>query len=96
MFTPGDLQDKFYQIEQARKTLTTIYFIKHCLMENLIVSLLNDEALQELQEMERNNKIHILNAEEIATLKARKQEMLKEVDNYTYENILKSIKNSDS
>ena len=65
-------------------------------MENLIVSLLNDEALQELQEMERNNKIHILNAEEIATLKARKQEMLKEVDNYTYENILKSIKNSDS
>ena len=65
-------------------------------MENLIVNPLNDEALQELQEMERKNKIHILNAEEIATLKARKQEMLKEVDNYTYDNILKSIKNSDS
>ena len=96
MFTPGDLQDKHYQIKQVRKTLTTIYFIKHYLMENLIVNPLNDEALQELQEMERKNKIHILNAEEIATLKARKQEMLKEVDNYTYDNILKSIKNSDS
>ena len=65
-------------------------------MENLIVSLLSDEALQELKEMERNNKIHILNEEEAAILKTRKQEMLKEIDNYTYDNILKSIKKSDS
>ena len=65
-------------------------------MENLIVNLLSDEALQELKEMERNNKIKILNAEEVATEKARKETMLKEIDNYTYENILKRLKNSDS
>jgi hypothetical protein len=65
-------------------------------MENLIISPLSDEALQELKEMERNKKIYILNEEDIAKLKARKEEMLKEVDNYTYENILKNLKNPDS
>ena len=65
-------------------------------MENLIISPLSDEALQELKEMERNNKIQILNEEEIAKVKARKEEMLKEVDNYTYENILKNLKNPES
>jgi hypothetical protein len=65
-------------------------------MENLIVSPLTEEALEELKEMERNKKIQILNDEELVKLQTRKQEMLKEVDNYTYENILKSIKNSDS
>ncbi len=65
-------------------------------MENLIINPLNDEALEELKEMERNKKIQILNEEDLAKQKARKEEMLKEVDNYTYDNILKSIKNSDS
>ena len=65
-------------------------------MENLIINPLSDEALQELIEMERNKKIHILNEEDITKLKARKEEMLKEVDNYTYDNILKSLKKSDS
>ena len=65
-------------------------------MENLIVSLLSEEALQELKEMERNKKIQILNKEEIASQQVRKQEMLKEIDTCTYENILKNIKNSDS
>jgi len=65
-------------------------------MENIIVSILSDEALQELKEMERNKKIHILNKDDVAELRARKEEMLKEVDNYTYENILKSLKNLDS
>ena len=65
-------------------------------MENLIISPLSDEALLELKEMERNKKIHILNKEDIAKLKAHKEEMLKEVDNYTYDNILKSLKNQES
>ena len=65
-------------------------------MENLIISPLSDEALQELIEMERNKKIHILNEADITKLKARKEEMLKEVDNYTYENILKNLKNPES
>ena len=65
-------------------------------MENLIINPLSDEALQELIEMERNKKIHILNEEDITKLKARKEEMLKEVDNYTYENILKNLKNPES
>ena len=65
-------------------------------MENLIVNLLKDEALQELQEMERNEKIKILNSEEIDKEKAKKEAMLREIDNYTYENILKRIKNRDS
>lgn len=65
-------------------------------MENIIVSILSDEALQELKEMERDKKIHILNKDDVAELRARREEMLKEVDNYTYENILKSLKNLDS
>jgi hypothetical protein len=65
-------------------------------MENLVVNILTIEALQELKEMERNKKIQILNEEEIAKLKANKEQMLKEVDTYTYENILKRLKNSDS
>jgi len=65
-------------------------------MENLIVNLLNNEALQELKEMERNKKIKILNEEDVTDQKARKEQMLKEIDNCTYENILKSLKNSDS
>ena len=65
-------------------------------MENLIISPLSDEALQELKEMERNKKIQILNEEDVAKIRARKEEMLKEVDNYTYENILKSLKNPES
>jgi len=65
-------------------------------MENLVINLLTDEALEELKEMERNKKIYILNEEDIAKLKERKEEMLKEVENYTYENILKSIKKSGS
>jgi len=65
-------------------------------MENVIVNLLSDEALQELREMERNKKIQILNEEEAAKLKAHKEQMLKEIDDYTYENILKRLKNSDS
>lgn len=65
-------------------------------MENLIVNLLNEDALQELKEMERNKKIQILNAGEVASVKARKEQMLREIDNYTYESILKRLKNSDS
>jgi hypothetical protein len=65
-------------------------------MENLVINLLTDEALEELKEMERNKKIYILNEEDIAKLKERKEEMLKEVENYTYESILKSIKKSGS
>jgi len=65
-------------------------------MENIIVNLLSEDALEELKEMERNKKIHILNGEEIAKLKANKEQMLKEVETYTYENILKSFKKTDS
>lgn len=65
-------------------------------MENIIVSLLSDEALEELKEMERNKKIQILNDPDIDAWRARKEEMLREIDNYTFENILKSLKNSDS
>ena len=65
-------------------------------MENLIVNLLKDEALQELKEMERSNKIKILNEKDVFNQKERKERMLKEIDSYTYENILKSLKNSDS
>ncbi|TKK67219.1 hypothetical protein FC093_15150 [Ilyomonas limi] len=65
-------------------------------MENVIVNLLSDEALQELKEMERNKKIQILSEADVASLQARKEEMLREIDNYTYENILKNLKSSDS
>ena len=65
-------------------------------MENVIVNLLSEEALQELKEMERNHKIKILNDDDVAKEKERKEAMLKEIDNYTYENILKRLKNSDS
>ena len=65
-------------------------------MENLTIKLLSDNALEELKEMERNNKIKILNVEEIEKEKVEKEKMLSEVENYTYETILKRLKNLDS
>jgi hypothetical protein len=85
-----------YEKQQTTILLNNTHYSKICPMENLIVSLLTDEALEELKEMERNKKIHILNKEDIANLKTRKKEMLNEVDNYTYDSILRSLKKLDS
>jgi cellulose biosynthesis protein BcsQ len=85
-----------FAMQNFVNTNTFIIQPKTCRMENLVVNPLSNEALQELKEMERNKKIKILNEEEVDRQKARKEQMLKEVDNYTYENILKNLKNSDS
>ena len=65
-------------------------------MENLIVNLLSDEALAELKEMERKNQIRILNEEEIKNIKVRREKILKEIDDYTYDSIIKRLKESKS
>ncbi len=65
-------------------------------MEHLMVNLLSDEALQELKEMEINKKIQILNEEEVRNMKVRREKILQEIDDYTYESILKRLKEPKS
>ena len=65
-------------------------------MENLIVNLISNEALQELKEMERKHKIQILNEDELKSIKLQKEKLLQEIDNYTYNSILKNLKDSTS
>ncbi len=63
-------------------------------VKRLFIDVINDSALAELKAMEDANKIKILNAEELLRLKEKRNEIWEELENYTYENILKNIKNS--
>ena len=62
--------------------------------KRLFIDVIDDSALAELKAMEDANKIKILNAEELLRLKEKRNEIWEELENYTYENILKNIKNS--
>lgn len=63
-------------------------------VKRLFIDVIHDSALTELKAMEDANKIKILNAEELLRLKEKRNEIWEELENYTYENILKNIKNS--
>lgn len=65
-------------------------------MEKLVVNILSDEALTVLKEMEQNKKIVILNEAEVKEMKARRERLLNEIDNYTYDSIMKSLKDTES
>ena len=61
-------------------------------MKTLVINALNEDALKELNEMQISKKITILEEQEWESAKARKQNMLDEINNYTYESIRKNIK----
>ncbi len=63
-------------------------------VKRLFIDVIDDSALTELKAMEDANKIKILDAEELLRLKEKRNEIWEELENYTYENILKNIKNS--
>lgn len=61
-------------------------------MKKLLVDLLSDTALEELKEMEHDNKIRILNEDEVRRTKEKRDQIWKELEAYTYENIIKKMK----
>lgn len=63
-------------------------------MKKLIVDLLDDAALSELKVMESEQKIRIINEEEMRRIAEKRAQLWKELEEYTYENIVKTVKES--
>ena len=61
-------------------------------MKKLIVGLLSDGALEELKEMESDNKIRILNEEDMQRMTEKRDQIWKELEEYTLENIIRKMK----
>lgn len=61
-------------------------------MKKLLVDLLSDTALDELKEMEHDNKIRILNEDEVKRTNEKRDQIWKELEEYTYDNIMKKMK----
>ncbi len=61
-------------------------------MKKLIVDLLKESALDELKLMENDNKIKILNEHEVRMLAEKRDQIWKELEEYTYENIVKKMR----
>ena len=61
-------------------------------MKQLLVDLLSDSALDELKEMESDNKIRILNEAEVKRMTEKRDQIWKELEAYTYENIIRKLK----
>ena len=61
-------------------------------MKKLLVDLLSDHALDELKEMENDNKIRILNEDDVHRMEEKRNQIWKELEDYTYENIIKQLK----
>ncbi|MDQ2753516.1 MAG: hypothetical protein M3R72_10895 [Bacteroidota bacterium] len=62
--------------------------------KRLFIDVINDSALAELKAMENENKIKILNHDELLRLKEKRTQIWEELEHYTYENILKTVKKS--
>ncbi len=63
-------------------------------MKKLLVDVLSESALDELRVMEREEKIKILNEEEVQRMNEKRNQIWKELEDYTYENILKKVKDN--
>jgi len=61
-------------------------------MKKLIVDLLEDTAIDELKTMENDKKIRILNEDDIKVMTEKREKIWKELEAYTYDNIVKQIK----
>ncbi len=63
-------------------------------VKRLFIDVIHDSALAELKAMEDANKIKILDAAELLRLKEKRNQIWEELEQYTYENILKNVKSS--
>ncbi len=63
-------------------------------MKKLLLDVLNDSAFDELKVMETDKKIKILNEDEVLRLKEKRDQIWKELEQYTFENIMKKVKDS--
>ena len=63
-------------------------------MKKILVDLLNDSAFDELKTMESDKKIRILNEDDIRRLNEKRDQIWKELEEYTYANIIKKVKES--
>lgn len=63
-------------------------------VKRLFIDVISDSALTELKAMQDANKIKIVDAEELLRLKEKRNQIWEELEQYTYENILKNVKSS--
>ena len=61
-------------------------------MKKLLLDLLSDNALDELKAMENDRKIRILNEDDIRRMDEKRDQIWKELEEYTYENIIRKVK----
>ncbi len=61
-------------------------------MKKLLVDVLSDSAMEELRLMESDQKIKILNKDDVLLMNEQRDRIWKELEEYTYENILKKVK----
>ncbi len=64
-------------------------------MKKLLVGLVSDNALDELKEMEYENKIRILNEDEVQRMSEKRDQIWKELEEYTLENIIRKMKEGE-
>ena len=63
-------------------------------MKKLLVEVLSDSAIDELHLMESDNKIKILNEDDVRRMNEQRDQIWKELEKYTYDNIIKKVKES--
>lgn len=61
-------------------------------MKKILLDVLNESAMEELRNMENDSKIRILNEDDIRSLSEKRDQIWKELEEYTYENIVKKVK----
>lgn len=63
-------------------------------MKKILIDVLKESALEELLAMETDHKIRILNEDDIRRLSEQRDQIWKELEEYTYANIVKKVKES--
>ncbi len=61
-------------------------------MNTILVDLLSDSALDELKVMQNDRKIRILTTNDVHFRNEQRDQIWKELEEYTYETILKKVK----
>ena len=60
-------------------------------MKKLLLDVLSESAIDELRIMENDKKIKILNEDDVRLMKEKRDQIWKELEQYTYDNILKNV-----
>lgn len=61
-------------------------------VKRLFIDVIDDSSLAELKAMEEAKRIKILDAAELLQLKEKRNQIWEELEQYTYENILRKVK----